>query len=86
MQHADLIIALGVRFDDRVTGNVSMFVPAANSAAKAGRGGIIHFDISPKNINKTVEATEAVVGDCTTNLRQLIPLLDIVTDRSSWLG
>ncbi|GAM43872.1 acetolactate synthase [Talaromyces pinophilus] len=85
MQHADLIIALGARFDDRVTGNVSKFAPAANAAAKAGRGGIIHFDISPKNINKTVEATEAVIGDCTTNLRQLIPLLDTVTERPEWM-
>jgi acetolactate synthase-1/2/3 large subunit len=86
MQHADLIIALGARFDDRVTGNVSKFAPAAHAAAKEGQGGIIHFDISPKNINKTIEATEAVVGDCTTNLRQLLPLVDTITERPEWMG
>lgn len=85
MQNANLIIALGARFDDRVTGNVSKFAPAAHAAAKADQGGIIHFDISPKNINKTIEATEAIVGDCTTNLQQLIPLIETVTERPEWM-
>ncbi|CAI4212123.1 unnamed protein product [Parascedosporium putredinis] len=53
MQEADLIIALGARFDDR-------FAPGARAAAAEGRGGIVHFEIMPKNINKVVQATEAV--------------------------
>ncbi|KAK8009739.1 Di-copper centre-containing protein [Apiospora arundinis] len=60
MQEADLIIALGARFDDRVTCSVAKFAPAAKAAAAEGRGGIVHFDILPRNINKTVQATEAV--------------------------
>jgi acetolactate synthase-1/2/3 large subunit len=55
MQQADVIIALGARFDDRVTGKISSFAPAAVKAAREGRGGIIHFEISPKNVNKVRE-------------------------------
>ncbi|KAM9924809.1 hypothetical protein OXX80_011100, partial [Metschnikowia pulcherrima] len=86
MQNADLIIALGARFDDRVTGNVSMFAPAARLAAEHGRGGIIHFEISPKNINKVVEATEAVEGDVTRNLAAFIPLINEVKERKEWMA
>lgn len=86
MQNADLIIALGARFDDRVTGNISKFAPAAKLAASENRGGIIHFEISPKNINKVVEATEAVEGDVTNNLSKFIPLVDAVKERPEWMG
>lgn len=84
VQNADLIIALGARFDDRVTLNVAKFAPKAKQAAIEGRGGIIHFEISPKNINKVVEATEAVEGDVTTNLKKILPFVE-AKDRSSWL-
>ncbi|CAN3365561.1 acetolactate synthase catalytic subunit, mitochondrial [Diutina catenulata] len=84
MQNADLIIALGARFDDRVTGNVTKFAPAAKLAAAEGRGGIIHFEISPKNINKVVEATEAVEGDVTDNLKEFLPLIKPVSERKEW--
>ncbi|EEB88456.1 hypothetical protein MPER_13701, partial [Moniliophthora perniciosa FA553] len=63
MQHADVIIALGARFDDRVTGKVDTFAPVARAAAAQGRGGIIHFEIQPKNINKVVDASIPLVGD-----------------------
>ncbi|CUM53482.1 unnamed protein product [Debaryomyces tyrocola] len=86
MQNADLIIALGARFDDRVTGNISKFAPVAKLAASENRGGIIHFEISPKNINKVVEATEAVEGDVTNNLSKFIPLVDAVKERPEWMG
>ncbi|CAK7895060.1 acetolactate synthase catalytic subunit, mitochondrial [[Candida] anglica] len=86
MQRADLIIALGARFDDRVTGNVSKFAPAAKLAASQGTGGIIHFEISPKNINKVVEATEAVEGDVTSNLAEFIPLVEQVSERPEWMA
>ncbi|KAF1842106.1 acetolactate synthase [Cucurbitaria berberidis CBS 394.84] len=86
MQEADLILALGARFDDRITGAIAKFAPAAKAAAAEGRGGIIHFEIMPKNINKVVQATEAVEGDVGTNLTQLIPLLNTVKERPEWFA
>ncbi|KAF2731748.1 acetolactate synthase [Polyplosphaeria fusca] len=84
MQEADLIIALGARFDDRITLNVGKFAPAARAAAAEGRGGIIHFEIMPKNINKVVQATEAVEGDVVTNLGLLLPHVKEVKERPEW--
>lgn len=84
IQNADLIIALGARFDDRVTGNISKFAPQAKLAAQEKRGGIIHFEISPKNINKVVEATEAVEGDLTENLVLFNDLVKPVKERPEW--
>lgn len=86
MQRADVILALGARFDDRVTGNVSLFAPAAKLAALEGRGGIIHFEITPKNINKVVEATEAIEGDVTRNLAAFLPLVKKVESRPEWMA
>merc|ERR1711939_562020 len=86
MQEADLIIALGARFDDRVTGSVGKFAPQAKAAAAEKRGGIVHFEIMPKNINKVVQATEAVEGDVVDNLALLNPLVNTTTmsDRKEW--
>ncbi|ESW95828.1 Acetolactate synthase catalytic subunit, mitochondrial [Ogataea parapolymorpha DL-1] len=84
IQKADLIIALGARFDDRVTGNVAKFAPEARLAAQENRGGIIHFEISPKNINKVVEATEAIEGDVTENLELFNQLVHPVASRPEW--
>lgn len=86
MQEADLIIALGARFDDRITGRVTGFAPQARAAAAEGRGGIIHFEIMPKNINKVVQATEAVEGDLIKNLAYILPQVDEVTERPEWFG
>lgn len=88
MQEADLIIALGARFDDRITGNVARFAPAARAAALEGRGGIVHFDILPKNINKVVQATEAAEGDVSANLALLLPYVNAKTeaDRKEWFA
>jgi acetolactate synthase-1/2/3 large subunit len=86
MQEADLILALGARFDDRITGAVAKFAPAAKAAAAEGRGGIIHFEIMPKNINKVIQATEAVAGDVGSSLTQLMPLVNIVKDRPEWFA
>ncbi|KND02162.1 acetolactate synthase, large subunit, biosynthetic type [Spizellomyces punctatus DAOM BR117] len=72
MQTADVIVALGARFDDRVTGNLKKFAPAAKQAALKGKGGIYHFEIMPKNINKVVEATLAIEGDVSANVRRLL--------------
>lgn len=86
MQEADLILALGARFDDRITGKVTEFAPQARAAAAEGRGGIIHFEIMPKNINKVVQATEAVEGDLIKNLEYIIPQVDEVQSRPEWFG
>ncbi|EIN07039.1 acetolactate synthase [Punctularia strigosozonata HHB-11173 SS5] len=75
MQEADVIIALGARFDDRVTGKVDTFAPTARAAAIQGRGGIIHFEIQPKNVNKVVDATIPVLGDVVANLAGLVPYI-----------
>lgn len=83
MQKADVIIALGARFDDRVTGKVSQFAPAARAAAKTGRGGIIHFEIQPKNVNKVVDASIPILGDVTENLSAMLPLINY-SERKAW--
>ena len=86
MQEADLIIALGARFDDRVTGSIIKFAPQAKAAAAEGRGGIVHFEIMPKNINKVVQATEAVEGDVVDNLALLLPQVKnkSMAERKEW--
>ncbi|OAL00645.1 acetolactate synthase [Phaeosphaeriaceae sp. SRC1lsM3a] len=86
MQEADLIIALGARFDDRITGAIAKFAPAAKAAAAEGRGGIVHFEIMPKNINKIVQATEAVEGDVGTSLKHMLPLVNTVQERNEWFA
>ncbi|KAK4929466.1 Acetolactate synthase, mitochondrial, partial [Elasticomyces elasticus] len=86
IQEADLVIALGARFDDRITGHVPRFAPQARLAAQEGRGGIIHFEIMPKNINKVVQATEAVEGDVATNLALMLPQIKQVEPRTQWFS
>ncbi|KAI8872089.1 acetolactate synthase [Ramicandelaber brevisporus] len=88
MQNADLIIALGARFDDRVTGNLKKFAPAAKQAAAEGRGGIVHFDILPKNINKVVQVDIAVEGDVVDNLGKLLPMVESLAGyrRPEWFA
>lgn len=72
----DLLIALGARFDDRVTGKVAAFAPQAK---------IIHVDIDPAEIGKNVLVDVPIVGDVKQVLRALLPLLE-KTDRSRWLA
>ncbi len=86
IQEADLVLALGARFDDRVTLLVSGFAPQAKAAAAEGRGGIVHFEIMPKNINKVVQATEAVEGDLGPNLALLNEQVEprSMEDRKIW--
>ena len=66
MTHADLLIALGVRFDDRVTGRLSAFAPHAK---------VIHVDIDPVEIGKNRAADLPIVGDAKRVLRKLIKVL-----------
>jgi acetolactate synthase-1/2/3 large subunit len=64
---ADLLLALGVRFDDRVTGKVSEF---------AKHGKIVHIDVDPSEINKNKVAHLPIVGDVNHALRELVRMLD----------
>ncbi|MET1232757.1 MAG: biosynthetic-type acetolactate synthase large subunit [Candidatus Limnocylindrales bacterium] len=66
IQSADLLIALGMRFDDRVTGKVSTYAPGAR---------IIHVDIDPSEIGKNVAVDVPIVGDVGRVLRALTPLV-----------
>ena len=66
IQSADLLIALGMRFDDRVTGKVSTYAPKAR---------IVHVDIDPSEIGKNVAVDVPIVGDVKRVLRALTPLL-----------
>ena len=66
MHNSDCILALGARFDDRVTNNVEKFCPHAE---------IIHVDIDPASISKTVNAHIPVVGSVETVLEQILNLL-----------
>ena len=63
----DLLIAIGMRFDDRVTGNL-------NSYAKQAK--IIHFEIDPAEVDKNVKVDVAVLGNAKDSLRQIIPLVN----------
>lgn len=83
MQEADLVICMGARFDDRVTGRVSDFAPKARKGAGLG---IIQFEINKKNINKVIEGIEEpVTGDLMPNLQKLSPMLEF-KERSEWLS
>ena len=57
IQEADLIINIGSRFDDRITGRIGDFIPEAKAAAQKGRGGIIHVDIRASENAKQVKPT-----------------------------
>jgi len=76
IQEADLLIAVGMRFDDRVTGDLRTY---AKSARK------IHIEIDRAEINKNVPVDAALVGDAREVLQQLIPLVER-KDRPDWLN
>jgi len=66
MHYSDLVIAVGARFDDRVTGRVSEFCPSAK---------IIHIDIDPTSIRKNIHVDIPIVGDCKCVLQALNTML-----------
>ena len=76
IQEADLLLALGMRFDDRVTGNLKTYAP---NAAK------IHIDIDPAEFNKNVRVDVGLAGDLAAVLTHLLPEVE-ARDRSEWLG
>ena len=63
VHHSDVLIAVGARFDDRVTGKVDAFAPHAE---------IIHIDIDPSSISKNIKVDVPIVGDCRRVLRALV--------------
>jgi acetolactate synthase-1/2/3 large subunit len=79
----DLLIAVGVRFDDRVTGKTDTFAPKAK---------IIHIDIDPTSIRKNIPVSIPIVGDCKSTLGKLNSLLNkekmgnLKQKRKSWLN
>ncbi|HRY29239.1 MAG TPA: biosynthetic-type acetolactate synthase large subunit [Elusimicrobiota bacterium] len=66
LQHCDLLISCGARFDDRVTGDLKKFSPKSKK---------IHFDIDPACINKNVPVDVGVLGDVRRSLEKLLPLV-----------
>ncbi len=80
--HCDLMIAAGVRFDDRVTGNVEKFAPHAR---------IVQIDIDPTSIHKNIEVQCPIVGDCKNALTGILSYMEgndpaeFKNDRQDWL-
>jgi len=75
IQNSDLILAFGMRFDDRVTGNLKSYAPRAKK---------IHIEIDPSEIHKNVAADVPLVGDLKTVLTDLVPMVDEY-DHEVWL-
>ena len=79
----DLIVSIGVRFDDRVTGKTDAFASQAK---------IVHIDIDPTSIRKNIPVTIPIVGDCKTSLQMLNELIDeagledLATKRQQWFS
>ncbi|HJW90521.1 MAG TPA: biosynthetic-type acetolactate synthase large subunit [Anaerolineales bacterium] len=76
IQNADLLLAFGMRFDDRVTGNLRSYAPRARK---------IHVEIDPSEIHKNVSVDISLIGDLKTVLADLIPLLS-EQDHQTWLS
>lgn len=75
IQNADLILAFGMRFDDRVTGTLNTYAPHARK---------IHVEIDPSEVHKNVKVDAPLMGDLKTVLTDLIPLVDEV-EHEDWL-
>jgi acetolactate synthase I/II/III large subunit len=75
IQEADLLLAFGMRFDDRVTGTLATYAPKAKK---------IHIEIDPAEISKNVRVDAALVGDLGQVLREILPVVQRV-DRQAWL-
>jgi acetolactate synthase-1/2/3 large subunit len=76
IQEADLLLAFGMRFDDRVTGNLKTYAPHAKK---------IHIEIDPAEVNKNVRVDVALVGDLREVLTELLPHLG-KTEHVEWLA
>ncbi|MGC8615420.1 acetolactate synthase, large subunit [Desulfurella multipotens] len=80
IQYCDLLISIGARFDDRITGKVSEFAPNAQ---------VIHIDIDPTSISKNIKVDYPIVGDAKLVLKELLSILKdnnkIHQNRKKWL-
>lgn len=76
VMESDLIIAVGARFDDRITGKVDAFAPHAT---------ILHIDIDPASISKNIQVDVPVVGDAKNILEKLVPLVE-PAQHKEWLA
>jgi acetolactate synthase I/II/III large subunit len=76
IQQSDLLLAFGMRFDDRVTGNLAHYAPNAKK---------IHIDIDPSEVNKNVKVDVALIGDLKEVLETLLPLVPKKSD-ASWIA
>jgi acetolactate synthase-1/2/3 large subunit len=76
VQECDLLISVGARFDDRVTGNLATFAPNAK---------IIHIDIDPSSIGKNVDVDVTVTGDARMSLELILPHIEH-RDRKEWFN
>ena len=74
--NCDLLLAIGVRFSDRVTGNVKKFAPKAK---------IVHIDIDPAEINKNISTDAHIIGDAKDIIKRLAEKIDKM-DHSEWVG
>ena len=83
VSNADVLFAVGARFDDRVTGKISGFAPKAR---------IIHIDVDPTSISKNVPVDIPIVGDCKDALTRVLtlaqanPIEDLGGKRAEWLN
>jgi acetolactate synthase-1/2/3 large subunit len=89
ISHCDLIIAVGARFDDRVTGKLDAFATRARMESEGGLG-IIHIDMDPTSISKNVEVGIPIVGDAKNIIHQLLESLgpmetDWESSHKDWL-
>jgi acetolactate synthase-1/2/3 large subunit len=75
IQQADLLLAFGMRFDDRVTGNLKTYAPDARK---------IHVEIDASEVNKNVPVDLALIGDLRETLSQLLPHVE-ASDHSDWI-
>jgi acetolactate synthase-1/2/3 large subunit len=75
IQEADLLLAFGMRFDDRVTGTLETYAPTARK---------VHVDLDPAELNKLVEVDVPIEGDLRCVLEQLLPLVE-TADHQPWL-
>jgi acetolactate synthase-1/2/3 large subunit len=76
IQEADLLLALGMRFDDRVTGKLETYAPRAKK---------IHCELDPAEVHKNVRADVALVGDVAETLRAIVPAM-AKRERRAWLA
>ncbi|MFB6112906.1 MAG: biosynthetic-type acetolactate synthase large subunit [Halodesulfurarchaeum sp.] len=76
VSHCDVLLGVGTRFDDRLTGSIETFAPEAE---------VVHVDIDPAEISKNIHADYPLVGDAATVLQQLHTAMPATPDADAWL-